>query len=122
MRTIPIVGALVLMAALAPAQVSVHIYVPGVRVAVAPPPLRVESQPPAPSSAHVWLAGHWAWRGGHHVWIPGHWALAPGPGSTWVEPRWVQAGGRWVFYEGYWAPTVAPVRIPVIVNTQIAPC
>jgi WXXGXW repeat (2 copies) len=109
MRTIPVVGAVVLVATLATAQVSVHVYVPAVRVTVAPPPLRVETQPPPPTAAHVWLAGHWAWRKGRYVWIPGHWVLAPGPGYAWVEPRWVQqTGGRWGFYEGYWAPTVAP--------------
>jgi hypothetical protein len=77
--------------------------VEGVPVGVAPPPMREEVRPVAPSARHVWIAGHWAWRGGAHVWIPGHYALPPGEGYHWVQARWVQRGGGWVFYEGHWA-------------------
>ena len=45
--------------------------VPVVTVAVAPPPLRVEVKSAPPSDRHVWIAGHWAWRGGQHEWVPG---------------------------------------------------
>ena len=40
---------------------------------------RVEVQVARPSPNHIWIAGHWAWRGGAHVWIPGHWAMPPAP-------------------------------------------
>ena len=108
----------VLLPSFAPAQVSVHVSVPAVRVRVAPPPLRVEVRPVAPSAAHVWVAGNWAWRGGRHVWIPGAWALAPRPGHVWVEPRWVQESAQWVFYEGYWNN---PVEVTPSVVYQPAP-
>jgi hypothetical protein len=91
----------VLFPSLAAAQ-SVHVVVPAVRVTVAPPPLRVEVRPVAPSPAHVWIGGHWVWRGSRHVWIAGDWARPPRSGYVWVEPRWVPQAGQWVFYEGYW--------------------
>ena len=79
------------------------VVVPGVRVSVAPPPPRVEVRPVAPSAAHLWIPGHWAWRGGAHVWLGGHYALPPAPGYRWVAARWVNEGGQWVFFEGHWA-------------------
>ena len=79
---------------------------PGVRVTIAPPPARVEVQPARPSSGHVWIAGHWAWRGGRHFWAPGHWSLPPGGGYGWVAARWENVGGQWMFYEGHWQRTV----------------
>src|SRR4051812_49402716 len=56
------------------AHAQVRVVVPGVRVGVAPPPARVEVRPVAPSRAHVWIPGHWAWRHGAHVWIGGYYA------------------------------------------------
>jgi hypothetical protein len=86
------------MSAAAHAQV-----VQGVRVGVAPPPMRAEVRPMAPSPRHVWIPGHWAWRNGAHLWIAGHYALPPAEGYHWVHSRWVQEGGGWVYYEGHWA-------------------
>jgi hypothetical protein len=100
-----LVAALSFVPSLARAQVVV---VPGVRVTVAPPPPRVEVRTVAPSPQHVWLPGHWAWRGGGHVWLPGHWALPPAPGYHWVHARWINEGGQWVFYEGHWAMNQPP--------------
>jgi hypothetical protein len=77
-------------------------YVPGVHVTVAPPPLRMEVAPHAPSPRHMWLPGYWAWRGGNHVWIGGHWALPPGPGYAWEPAAWINENGAWTFYEGHW--------------------
>ena len=92
------VAALFLLApALAQAQV------PGVRVEIAPPAPRVEVRPMAPSPRHVWIGGHWGWRGGAHVWLPGHYALPPGEGYHWVDARWVPEGGRYQYFEGHWA-------------------
>jgi len=61
-----------LLPGIAHAQVSVQVAVPAVSVRVAPPPLRAEVRPVAPTAAHVWIAGHWAWRANRHVWIPGY--------------------------------------------------
>ena len=83
-------------------QVSVGVVVPGVQVNIPPPAVRVEMQPMRPSAGHVWIAGHWAWRGGGHVWVPGHWSMPPQAGYTWEQARWVNEGGRYTFYEGHW--------------------
>jgi len=77
-------------------------YVPGVRVTIAPPALRQEIVPHAPSARHQWVAGYWAWRGGRHAWIGGQWALPPAPGYVWEPAAWENQGGAWVFYEGHW--------------------
>src|SRR5262249_42088332 len=98
MRAIPFVSALALLPMLAVAQVSSHVYVPPVRVTVAPPAVKAELRPVAPSSRHVWLPGHWAWRERRHVWVPGVWALPPAVGYTWVEPRWAPEQGQWAYY------------------------
>src|SRR5215813_10829702 len=77
-------------------------YVRGVRVTVAPPAVRIEAQPPAPSPRYRWIAGFWAWRGGRQLWLTGHWALPPAPGYVWEPARWERQGDGWMFYEGYW--------------------
>lgn len=102
MRTLLAIVTVGMLAAGGVARADV-VVVPGVRVTVAPPPLRSEIRPAAPSTAHIWIPGHWAWRGGAHVWIGGYWALPPAPGYHWVHARWVNEGGTWVFYEGHWA-------------------
>jgi hypothetical protein len=79
-----------------------HRYVRGVRVTIAPPALRYESPPPAPSPRHQWIAGYWGWRGGKHLWMEGHWALPPRPGYVWEPARWDQDGGAWTFIDGHW--------------------
>ena len=38
----------------------------------APPPVRVEVVPRAPSHRHTWVPGHHRWRRNHYVWVPGH--------------------------------------------------
>src|SRR5687767_14122437 len=46
-----------------------------VYVQVAPPSLRHEVVP-SPRHGHLWVPGHWAWRGHRHHWVPGHWVVA----------------------------------------------
>jgi YXWGXW repeat-containing protein len=96
------VSMLSVVPSLAHAQ-GISVVVPGVRVGVAPPPLRAEVRPPAPSAAHVWIPGHWVWRGRAHAWVGGHYALPPGNGYHWVSARWANEGGQWTFFEGHWA-------------------
>jgi WXXGXW repeat (2 copies) len=104
MRRMLLSLAAVTMLSFAPALAHAQaVIVPGVRVSVAPPPLRAEVRPVAPSPNHVWVNGHWAWRGRAHVWVGGHYALPPGAGYHWVQARWVNEGGQWTFFEGHWA-------------------
>jgi YXWGXW repeat-containing protein len=107
---------------------AVAVVVPGVRVGVAPPPLRAEVRPVAPSPNHVWIPGHWVWRNGAHVWYGGHYALPPGPGYHWVHARWVNEGGQWVFFENQppsptyvYDPGPAPVQEEVVTEAPPAP-
>jgi hypothetical protein len=67
----------------------------------APPPLHEEIIGNAPSAAHVWIPGHWAWHGGW-VWVPGHWHVAPYRGAVWVPGHWVRRGPGWVWVSGHW--------------------
>ena len=90
------------------AQVTVQFSVPGVRVVAPPPPPRVEVQIARPSPAHVWIAGHWAWRGGAQVWVAGHWAMPPSAGYVWEPARWANQNGSWMFYEGHWRVAAPP--------------
>ena len=79
--------------------------VPGVAsaqvyVQTAPPPARVEVIP-APRRGHVWVNGHWQWRGHRYFWVPGHWVVAR-PGYRYLSPGWVERGGRWQYNRGRW--------------------
>jgi hypothetical protein len=83
-------------------------YIRPVRVMVAPPPLKYEAPPPAPSPRHQWIAGYWASRGGANVWVGGHWAVPPAPSFVWEPARWDNSGGAWTFCEGHWRANEAP--------------
>ena len=85
-------------------------------VAVAPQPeVYVEAIPPLPpprnevvvvrpSPAHVWVAGHWAWRAPNraYAWIPGHWVVPANPRHVWVPGHWQARRGGYVWIEGHW--------------------
>lgn len=67
-----------------------------------PPARRREVRPHRPSQRHVWVPGHWDWRGHRYVWVSGHWAVPPRHGATWVAGHWEARHGGWVFVAGYW--------------------
>lgn len=68
----------------------------------APPPVRVEVITVAPSPAHVWISGYWAWRDPDYVWVPGRWAH-PAPGyRRWEPGRWRHDRHGWFWVEGRW--------------------
>jgi hypothetical protein len=90
-----------------------QVYMPSVRVNVAPPAVRVEASPPAPAAGYIWIPGHWVWRDNQHVWAVGHWVQPPGGGYVWEPARWVAENGAWSFYEGHWRLTVAPAQTEV---------
>ncbi len=71
-------------------------------VDVAPPPMRVEVRPPAPSVDFVWTPGYHVYRGGAYAWTPGTWVRPPRAGVAWVEPRYVTTGGRYYLQPGRW--------------------
>ena len=92
-------------------QAQVQVYFPGISVTVAPPALRYEAPPPAPSPRHQWIPGYWGWRGNAHVWMGGHWAVPPAYGYVWDPARWENNGGAWVLHEGHWRPSDQPDRV-----------
>ena len=69
---------------------------------VPPPPARVEARGLPPEPGDTWIAGYWAYDGGHHVWRDGRWEKAPNPKAHYVEPRWWRKGNQYAFREGYW--------------------
>lgn len=87
-----------------------------VRVQVAPPALRAEVRPVAPSPSHFWAPGHWYWEGGRHVWMGGYWE-APRQGEEWIGPRWVNEGGAWVYRPGHWRVVEQVVPTEVVVES-----
>lgn len=109
---------------------SAQFVVPEVHVSIAPPPPRVEVRTIQPSSNHIWINGHWAWRYGQHTWIQGHWAEPPNQGMIYEPARWTSNGAGYSFVEGHWRwanppQTViyqppAPVQ-PVYIQTQPPP-
>ena len=89
------------------ASAQARFFVPGIRVTVAPPALRMEVAPAAPSPLHHWINGYWAWRGGRHLWVTGRWAIPP-VGYVWQPAAWENVNGAWMFYDGHWRPAEQP--------------
>jgi hypothetical protein len=66
------------------------------------PPIRTEIAPVAPTPAHVWVPGHWAWHHERYVWIPGRWEVPASPGYVGVPGGWMPREGGYVWVEGHW--------------------
>jgi len=96
-------AALPLAGCTAHAEVEAPAAPPGeVVVTQAPPAPQVEVIPVAPSTNHVWIAGHWHWNGGAWVWRAGHYEIRR-VGWHWVPAHYSQRGASWVYVSGYWA-------------------
>ena len=67
---------------------------------VPPPPPRVVNRPGA-RRGHVWVEGHWEWRGARYRWVNGYWLQAR-RGYAYRQPQWVQHHGRWTYVRGDW--------------------
>jgi hypothetical protein len=67
----------------------------------APPAERIEGRGRAPSPAHVWIGGHWAWRG-RWVWESGHWMLRPSTRAEWTPGHWDKDPRGSVWVPGRW--------------------
>lgn len=70
-------------------------------VASPPPAARVEVIGVRPSPAHVWVGGHWTWRG-KWVWDGGRWVVPAYRNATWVPGHWDRRGHGWVWVPGHW--------------------
>jgi hypothetical protein len=68
----------------------------------APPAERIEVVSVAPSSEHVWVAGHWAWRNNNYEWEPGRWVRAESGHREWIAGHYEQDSRGWFYVEGRW--------------------
>jgi hypothetical protein len=68
----------------------------------APPPVREEIIPPAPSTDVVWQPGHWSWNGTQYTWVSGVYVAQPRPQVAWVPGHWDQSPNGWAWVDGYW--------------------
>jgi hypothetical protein len=79
-----------------------------VAIDIAPPPLPIYAQPPAPADGYIWMPGYWAWNApdGDYYWVPGTWVLAPSVGSLWTPGYWGFEGAGYFWHAGYWGASV----------------
>jgi hypothetical protein len=77
------------------------------RTSTPPPGPRAEERPAAPSPAHIWIPGHWAWGGEQHIWVRGRYE-PPRDGHVFLAPQWFSLNKMWTFYPGHWAPMFKP--------------
>jgi hypothetical protein len=107
MRTRFIGGVVAMLLATLPAAAFAQVAI-GVSVNLAPPPLPVYTQPPAPAVGYVWAPGYWAWDAnyGDYYWVPGTWVAAPQPGLLWTPGWWGWTNGAYYWHGGYWGPQV----------------
>lgn len=71
-------------------------------IRIAPPRVKIEKRPPAPSRNHVWVSGYQRWDGNAYSWNQGRWEQRPRPRARWVAHHYVRQRGGWVFVEGHW--------------------
>ena len=88
-------------APLPPPPMAVQPQEPAMMANVEPPPMREEVVIPAPSAQHVWIQGHWSWKG-RWVWEPGYWVIPPRPYAKWVPGHWRRQPGGWIWVAGHW--------------------
>ena len=69
----------------------------------APPPIRYEARPPAPSVDVVWIDGYWNWDNRSYVWESGHYMRPPQAGVVWMAPRYETVGGSVRYTSGGWS-------------------
>ena len=65
-----------------------------------PPPPRIAHRPNM-RRGHVWVDGHWEWRGTRYRWVDGYWLQAR-RGYAYQQPQWVQRNGQWTYIRGDW--------------------
>ncbi len=101
---------------------TIFVQVPaGFRVEIAPPQLRVEVPPPAPSPRHVWMPGYWSFASGNYVWVPGSYVVAPQPEARWMPAQWVLRDGAWYFEPGRWTAGGVAIAPPAPPRTYQPP-
>jgi hypothetical protein len=67
-----------------------------------PPPRSAYNWGRCPSPRHVFVPGHYVWRGNRYRWVNGYWAVPPRARAVWVPGYWRPQRGGYVFVNGYW--------------------
>ena len=67
-----------------------------------PPPVSTAVFGVAPGPQYVWMPGYHRWDGRRYVWVAGRWVVPPRRGMVWVAPHWAPRGGGYVFVAGHW--------------------
>ncbi|MCK4858569.1 MAG: YXWGXW repeat-containing protein [candidate division Zixibacteria bacterium] len=75
-------------------------YAETIYVIKAPPALKVDVKPSAPSVTAVWIDGHWKWNGQEFVWVGGHWEK--NPKGIWKAGHWGKRKLGYVWVPGHW--------------------
>ncbi|MBE8714425.1 YXWGXW repeat-containing protein [Sphingobacterium hungaricum] len=83
------------------AQVQVRI-----TTTIAPPVLRVYTQPFCPGDGYIWIPGYWAYGDDGYYWVPGVWVLPPAVDLYWTPGYWAFENMLYVWYPGYWGASV----------------
>lgn len=79
----------------------------------APPSARVERWRAKPG--HIWVTGHWDWRGNDYVWVGGRYERER-RGYRWRDARYEERDGDYVMVDGGWmsvGPSSAPPPVRV---------
>lgn len=65
-----------------------------------------EYQPESPTSEHVWVKGHYEYKGGKYYWIDGAYVLSL-ENHTWIDGNWTfnNNTNMYAYSSGYWKPT-----------------
>ena len=75
-------------------------------VNVAPPPIAVYDQPPAPGDGYIWTPGYYQYGDHGYYWVSGQWVLPPGVGLLWTPGYWASEHGHYGWHGGYWGNQV----------------
>jgi hypothetical protein len=68
----------------------------------APPPARVEHEPPH-RDGYVWAPGYWEWNGRFFHWTSGTW-IPERRKYHWAADHWDPIGNQWRYVQGHWEP------------------
>jgi hypothetical protein len=74
-----------------------------VYVGEAPPRAIREARPSAPSRAHVWIPGHYEYRGRSYAWVSGRWEVPIAANyRRWIPGKWERNRNGWFWVDGRW--------------------
>lgn len=73
---------------------------------IAPPQLRIYTQPPCPYDGYMWTPGYWGYGDMGYYWVDGIWVRPPQIGYLWTPCYWGYSNGIYGWNQGYWGTQV----------------